>query len=112
MRTQNENPLYIAYQKLVPFGTRYPAEFVNIFWNVDEQGRVYDLEIVFVPRGGIIKRNAAGMLLWEQFSNYISRWSGDLGNSCDGWMQQPDGLTPAQVFGHLLRLCFSGHRTI
>lgn len=105
MRTQHENPVYAPYRHLIPRPGLYPADHANIFWNTDDAGRVREVEVVFIPRGGVIPLTPEGLKLWEAYAAYISRWSEDLGNSCDGWMQ-PDGLTPAQVFGHMLRLRF------
>lgn len=107
MRTQSENPIFKSHGDLIGPSGRYPPAHVNIFWNEREGGgAVSDLEIVFIPRGGFIPVTGGGLALWRGFSDYIARWNRDLGNACDGWLE-PDGLTPAQIFGHLLRIGFA-----
>lgn len=106
MKSQNENPVYSAFPHLARDDGRYLAEHINIFWNISPTGGVCDVEVVFIPRGGLIHRDDAGLTLWENYAAYVARWTEDLGNSCEGWME-PMGLTPAQIFGHLLRLGFA-----
>jgi hypothetical protein len=102
MHTQNQNPAYQRFAHLLPENGRYPARYIDIFWNRRADRKVYDVEVVFIPRG------PAELLVlgedrefWNAYATYNMRWSQDLGNSCNNWLE-PDGDTPESIFGHLL----------
>jgi hypothetical protein len=52
MKHESQNPLYARFKHLLSHADRYPAEHVDIFWNLtgDDAPRVKDVEVVFVPR--------------------------------------------------------------
>lgn len=105
MRNQNENPLYLKFKHLLPESGLYPAQWVVICWNEDEDRKVKDVEVVLIPRGKSIEQYPDGLInAWSAYFN--ARWSKDLGNSLLGWME-PRGLTPGDVFGMLLKSGFS-----
>ncbi|MBA4013250.1 MAG: hypothetical protein C0481_15395 [Phenylobacterium sp.] len=98
MRTQNDNPAFQAYRHLLPASGRYPAKWVDIFSNTNDEMRYCDVEVVFIPRDADIEFD---LQFWDAFADYNDRWIGDLGNSVAGWME-PHGLNPAKVFGLML----------
>jgi hypothetical protein len=98
MRTQNNNPAFLAYRHLLPADGRYPAKWVDVFSNTDDDMRFCDVEAVFIPRGAGIEFDLAFL---DAFADYNARWIGDLGNSVAGWME-PRGLNPEKIFGLML----------
>ena len=98
MRTADRNPAFRRFRHLLPVSGLYPARWVDVFSNTDDELKYYDVEVVFIPR------DAAGADLdrafWDEFAAYNERWIADLGNSVAGWMQ-PGGLTPEYVFANI-----------
>lgn len=109
MRTQDENPAYQLFAHLLPASGLYPAAWVDIFSNTDDDTfRYKEVEVVFVPRGKAPDGTEGPNLdrgFWDAFAAYNAHWAGDLGNSVMGWMK-PGGLTPEHVFGNMLATGF------
>ena len=108
MRNQNTNPAFKRFKHLL-VDNFYPARWVDIFSNTDEQLRYIEVEVVFIPRGveGIVLDRE----FWDEFADYNERWLGDLGNSVAGWME-PGGLNPEKIFGGMLFYGFSNQRAL
>jgi hypothetical protein len=105
MRTQSLNPAVSRFNYLLPKSGRYPVEFVDIFWNRDNDGKVKDVEVVFIPRRKVgDDKEVDGF--WDEYAAYNKRWESDLRNSCSDWLQ-PGGQTPEGIFGYLLGTGFS-----
>ena len=47
MRTQDKNSAYLRFGQFLPESGRYPAKYVCICWNRDDDRKVRDVEIVF-----------------------------------------------------------------
>jgi len=109
VRTQHDNPAFQRFRDLLPASGLYPAAWVDIFSNTDDDTfRYRDVEVVFVPRGKGPRGEEGPELdreFWSAFASYNEHWIGDLGNSVMGWMQ-PGGLTPEGVFGGMLATGF------
>ena len=102
MHTQNQNPAYQRFAHLLPKSGRYPARYIDIFWNRRDDRKVHDVEVVFIPRGSDeLPAVSEDPELWSAYAAYDQPWSADLGNSCANWLK-PDGDTPESIFGHLL----------
>ncbi|MBB4265737.1 hypothetical protein [Roseospira visakhapatnamensis] len=101
MRYEKENPVfdpaYLGDTKL------YPAEHVDIFWRRDENFLIRDVEVALAPRDAL--KNPEKQ---QRYSQWRKTWTANLGNSCADWMQ-PNGTTPAEVFGVLLSCGFADH---
>lgn len=106
MRTQDANPLYRELSHLLAKSGRYPAKWTNIFWNVDEEGRVKDVEAVFSPP--IDDDTPEGDHLWFAYLDWKRRWTFVMGACRDGWLE-PDDLAPGVIFGGLLREGFASY---
>jgi hypothetical protein len=100
LKHEHENPLFPTCRYLITPDGFYPAADVDIFWNVDDDSKVHDVEVVLAPRSALSNR-----LLQQKFAAWNSQWISDLGVSCSGWLQ-PGDLNPAKVFGQLLRRGF------
>jgi hypothetical protein len=109
MKSQESNPAYQRFSHhLSPTG-RYPAAYVDVFWNKDSSYKIKDVEVIFIPRGAHdLPRRPDGEEFWNAYSRYNKRWRSDLGNSCRGWLED-DGLTPESIFGMLLEHGFSNN---
>jgi len=98
MRRQNENPLFDpAY---LGKSGRYPARHVEILWNRAENFHVRDVEVALAPLA--LREDAAR---WDRYIGWRKSWGGSLGNASEDWME-PNGMTPAEVFGVLLNSGF------
>ena len=103
MRTEERNPAYREYGHLLPPSGRYPARWVDIFWNSDANSKIKDVEVVLIPRDlKIPADNGYG----RRMDIYMNKWTSDMGNSFTKWLRTPL-LTPEGVFGALLRTGFS-----
>jgi hypothetical protein len=67
MRSQDHNPMYQQYSHLLAKSRRYYAKHVDIFRNVDESGKIREVEIVFIPRRDIPKHREDGGV-WAEYS--------------------------------------------
>lgn len=105
MRTAQANPALKQFGHLLPENGRYPAKWVDIFWNTNDEMKVKDVEVVFVPRGGPIGDGEESEEFWARFAHYNRGWMADLGNSCADWLE-PGGITPAWIFGDMLQRGF------
>jgi hypothetical protein len=102
MKNAHSNPLMKPFSNMLAEDGKYLAEHVDTFWNIERKDGnllVKDVETVFAP-----KERTKHPDLLNQYWNYYKRWSCDLGNSCDGWMEGE--LTPAIIFGDMLRSGF------
>jgi hypothetical protein len=102
MKNEHSNPLMKPFSFMLAEDGKYPAEHVDVFWNVERKDGnllVKEVEAVFAP-----KERAKHPDLLERYREYYGRWSCDLGNSCDGWTNGQ--LTPAIIFGDMLRSGF------
>ena len=107
MHLQNGNPAYKRFAHLLPQNGRYPARYVNIFWNRNDDRKVRDLEVVFIPRGSDeLAAPGEDPGFWHAYAAYNKAWSEDLGNSCADWLK-PDGKTPESLFRYLLEAGFA-----
>jgi hypothetical protein len=61
MRTQEQNPAYQRYAHLLTPNGRYPVRDADIFWNLDANQKITDVEVVFIPRH-LIKGDPARFL--------------------------------------------------
>lgn len=81
---------------------RYPAQFVDVFWNRADDRRVRDLEVVFIPRGSDeLPSPSEDREFWSAYASYNKTWFADLGNCCSNWLTSK-GLFPEGIFGQLL----------
>ena len=105
MRTEGQNPAYHHYRHLLAKSGRYPARYVDVFWNVAHD-KVCEVEVVFIPRGPAGEPEP-GKEFWAAFRAYIHRWAFDCGNSGGSgrWLKR-NGLFPDGIFGHLLEWGF------
>ena len=110
MRSQDHNPMYQHYSHLLAKSRRYYAKHVDIFWNVDESGKVREVEVVFIPRRDIPKHREDGGV-WAEYRRYNKRWRCDLGNSCSDWLQ-PGEMSPESIFGHFLQIGFANYQEL
>ena len=110
MRTQAANPAVSRFKNLLPRSGRYPAKYVDVFWNREDDGRVKDVEVVFIPRREVGDDDKANSF-WREYATYNDRWESDLGNSCSDWLQ-PGGQTPEGIFGYLLGSGFSSPKEL
>lgn len=103
MKHESQNPVYPHFKHLLSHTGRYPAEHVDIFWNLtdDDPERVRDVEVVFFPREALHDEE-----LKAKYDHYNRRWESDLGNSTPEWLE-PGGYTPEDIFGHLLHYGFA-----
>ena len=101
MQRQSQNPVYTQFEHLLPSSGRYPAKHIDIFWNLDSDGKVTDTEVVFVPREALRDKE-----LQAKYAEFNEQWASDLGNSLADWLKE-DGLTPEGIFGHLLHHGFA-----
>jgi hypothetical protein len=103
MKHESQNPLYARFKHLLSHADRYPAEHVDIFWNLtgDDAPRVKDVEVVFVPREALSDDE-----LKAEYVRYNRQWGSDLGNSTQHWLEE-GGYTPEGVFEHLLHYGFA-----
>jgi hypothetical protein len=99
MRTENQNPALDLFGHLLAPKGRYPARYVDIFWNRDDALRVKEVEVIFIPR-----REVEPMLgekradeFWREYAAYNGRWESDLGNSTSDWLTDK-GYTPEDIF--------------
>jgi hypothetical protein len=107
MRTQDQNPAYERFGHLLPETGLYPARFVDIFWDRDDDYKIEHVEVVFIPRGSNELRSVANDKdFWQIYADYNRGWDSDLGNSSDDWLKN-NGLTPESIFGQMLESGFS-----
>lgn len=96
MSHHRSNPLLRDFGHLIGESGLYPAFHIDVFWNVDDQRRVKDTAVVFVPRHALHLPE-----MQKAFAAFNAEWRSDLGNSCEDWLTE-GGLTPSSVFGTLL----------
>jgi hypothetical protein len=107
MRHQDANPLHRELSHLLPESGHYPAKWVDIVWNVNDEGRIEDVEAVFVPPYD--ENTPEGAVLWVRYHDWRFRhWSYGMGACCEGWLE-PDNLAPGVIFGGLLREGFASY---
>ena len=105
MRTQDDNPLYKIYKHLLTTDGLYPSRFVDVHWNLDDEGRVKDVEVVFIPRSEM-PAPAENRAVWDVYSTYIKRWESDL--PC----RDDETDSPESIFGYLLSKGFVNYKEI
>jgi hypothetical protein len=49
MKHESQNPVYSRFKHLLTRAGRYPAEHVDIFWNLTDNDAVKDVETVLIP---------------------------------------------------------------
>jgi hypothetical protein len=104
MKLRSQNPVYPRFKHLLSSNGRYPAKHVDIFWNRDDDQRITDVEVVFIPRAALRDEE-----LQAEYAQYNKRWTSDLGNSTEHWLEE-HGYTPEDIFGHLLRHGFRSEK--
>ena len=84
MKHKSQNPVYPHFKHLLSHTGRYPAEHVDIFWNLtdDDPEKVKDVEVVFFPREALHDEE-----LKAKCDHYNRRWESDLGNSTPEWLE-------------------------
>jgi hypothetical protein len=87
---------------LPPSGRGYPVRDADIFWNLDANKKITDVEVVYIPRH-LIKDDPD---FWSLFSTYHRKWNFDRGNPGGYWLL-PGGNSPETTFGALLWWGFS-----
>jgi len=98
MRNESTNPLFD--HKFLGETSLYPARHVEILWNRGEHFRIRDVEVALAP---IVALNDTAKS--ERYYAWRKKWASTMGNTSAEWMQ-PNGITPAEVFGVLLSCGF------
>jgi hypothetical protein len=93
MKHESKNPVYSRFKHLLTRAGRYPAEHVDIFWNLTDNYEVKDVEAVFVPSEALRDDK-----LKAEYVRYNKRWESHL---------PVEDSTPEEIFGHLLHHGFA-----
>lgn len=75
MKLESQNPVYPRFRHLLSSNGRYPAKHVDIFWNRNDDQRITDVEVVFIPRAALSDEE-----LQAEYAHYNKRWPSDIGN--------------------------------
>jgi hypothetical protein len=93
MKHESKNPVYSRFKHLLTRAGRYPAEHVDIFWNLTDNDAVKDVETVLIPSEALRDDK-----LKAEYARYHNRWESRLA---------VEGSTPEEIFGHLLQHGFA-----
>lgn len=97
MKRENKNPAFHRFKNELPKSGLYPERDVDIFWNVNDDLKIIDVEVAYIPRRLLADPSDE---FWNQWAMFDDQWISNMGNSLADWLGK-EGDNPATIFGYM-----------